>query len=169
MFNPPFEIVNPPFEIVAPVEVQKPAEEPREDDYVVVFTAKWCNLCQASKVPEELRRKGYRVLIVDVDEEPNEKLKYNVVSLPSYAVIQGRKKVQLGSTLRGVHSTDAIIKYAENFVYTRKNDSHRDRQTLIKHLVRDHGFSESELSNLTASQLDVLHERDHDRKQSKDP
>jgi hypothetical protein len=159
---PPFVIVNPPFEIVAP-------KEERTDDYVLVFTAKWCGYCQRSTTAADLRKLGYRVTVVDIDEHPEWKNKYNVTGLPSYAVIDGKTTEQLGSTLRGVHATDAIVKYAESFIYISKEGSHVNRASLLKHLMKDHNFSEGDLKNLTASQLDQLHERDHDAREAKGP
>jgi flavin-dependent dehydrogenase len=162
-----FVIVNPPFEIVQPAEPV--AEAPREDDYIIVFTARWCGICRRSTTAADLKKLGYRVLIVDVDDEPNEKVKFGVTSLPAYAVIDGKKRTQLGSTLTGLRSASMIDTYASSFIYISKEGSHVNRASLVKHLVKEHNFSEADLKNLTASQLDILHERDHDAQEAKGP
>jgi hypothetical protein len=164
--SPPFEFAHPLFEMAHELPQSPPAKVPEpEDDYIVMFTAPWCGLCQTTTTPAELTKLGYRVQKINVDENLDAKRRYNVTGLPSYAVIHGRKQVQLGRTIRGVTQTATIVKYAESFVYTSKSGSHLNQASLVRHLTKDHGFSEAELKHLTASQLDVLHDRDHDRKQ----
>lgn len=152
-----FVIVNPPFEMVAPEKVQEP-----DDDFVYFFTAPWCGLCKTTKTPGELRALGYRCIEIDQSKNPEIVEEFNVTGFPSFAIVDGRTKKQLGSTLKGSHTTQSVVRLAESFIYISKTGSHVNRSSLINHLVRDHGFKQADLEKKTASQLDRLHVNAHE-------
>lgn len=58
-------------------------------DYVVEFTATWCGPCQKVKpIVEQLRREGYDIRPVDIDERPDLKAAYGVKVVPTFVYVR---------------------------------------------------------------------------------
>ena len=54
---------------------------------VKYFSATWCGPCKAFKpIMQEVANEGYSVEFIDVDQEQNKAVKYNVRSVPTTAV-----------------------------------------------------------------------------------
>ena len=54
---------------------------------VKYFSATWCGPCKAFKpIMQEVANEGYSVEFIDVDQEQNKAVKYNVRSVPTTVV-----------------------------------------------------------------------------------
>jgi len=54
---------------------------------VKYFSATWCGPCKAFKpIMQEVANEGYTVEFIDVDQEQNKAVKYNVRSVPTTVV-----------------------------------------------------------------------------------
>ena len=54
---------------------------------VKYFSATWCGPCKACKpIMQEVANEGYSVEFIDVDQEQNKAVKYNVRSVPTTVV-----------------------------------------------------------------------------------
>ena len=65
------------------------------------FTATWCGPCQKmSPLISRLKREGYPIKKVDVDQEPDLAKRFNVTSIPAFVlVVEGREVARsVGST-----------------------------------------------------------------------
>ncbi|WP_456472296.1 thioredoxin family protein [Methanocaldococcus sp.] len=69
-------------------------EFPNVKNGIVVFSAEWCHYCKALKpYLEELKAKGYNVIIIDVDKNRDLAEKYNIRGVPTIFYIKDGKVI----------------------------------------------------------------------------
>lgn len=93
-----------------PASMVEAAKKPKNDVVVLAFGAKWCGPCHKMKPTlDKIERKGYTVVHVDVATVKGKQLakKYNVTSLPTCVVLDGRGHEQ-GRT-EGVVSEGVLL------------------------------------------------------------
>lgn len=78
---------------------------------LVQFFADWCGPCQAMKpivaeIEKELKGK-IKVERVNVDQNPAEAQKFNVMSIPTFLI---KKNGEVAEQLTGMQTKDALIK-----------------------------------------------------------
>lgn len=74
------------------------------------FKAVWCGPCRVMEpIIEELKKEldGVEIVVIDVDEKPEEASKYGVMSIPTYIVLKDEKEV--GRKI-GVISKEELLK-----------------------------------------------------------
>lgn len=75
------------------------------------FKAVWCGPCRVMEpIIEELKKEldgKVEVVVIDVDEKPEEASKYGVMSIPTYIVLKDEKEV--GRKI-GVTSKEDLLK-----------------------------------------------------------
>lgn len=143
-------------------------------DYVVVFTTARCSPCQAMKlkvIPELKRRKVHVVLI----EDPSIAAQYGVTQFPVVMVARNGRQKKRWSGFVSTESLMQVIQTAkpqvqippqtgfyDSTIYDGvPGSSHRDRQSLIQHLVREHAQISAQLNGLSDSALNELHNKMH--------
>lgn len=143
-------------------------------DYVVVFTTAGCSPCQRMKatvIPELKRRKVQVVLI----EDQAIAAQYGVTQFPVVMVARNGKQRKRWSGFVSTSSLLQVIQTQETSPQEQPNtgfydstiydgqpgSSHRDRQSLIQHLVREHAQISAQLNGLSDSALNELHNKMH--------
>lgn len=150
-------------------------ESARSDqDYVVVFTTQGCPPCMQMKsltIPE-LKRRKVQVLLI---EDSAVAAQYGVTSFPVVMVARNGKQKKRWS---GFVSTDLLLQviqtpepqaqippqtgFYDSTIYDgQPGSSHRDRQSLIDHLVKEHAQNSVKLNGLSDSALNDLHNQFH--------
>jgi len=146
----------------------------RDQDYVVVFTTQGCPPCVAMKsltIPELKRRKVHVVLI----EDSAVAAQYGVTQFPVVMVARNGKQKKRWS---GFVSTESLLQviqtpepqaqippqtgFYDSTIYDgQPGSSHRDRQSLIDHLVKEHAQNSVKLNGLSDAALNDLHNQFH--------
>lgn len=146
-----------------------------DQDYVVVFSTHGCSPCMAMKsrtIPELKRRKVHVVLI----EDSAVAAQYGVTQFPVVMVARNGKQKKRWS---GFVSADFLMQqmtqtpgpqeqstpksgFYDSTIYDGvPGSSHRDRQSLIQHLVREHAQISAQLNGLSDAALNDLHNQFH--------
>jgi len=146
----------------------------RDQDYVVVFTTQGCPPCMQMKsltIPELKRRKVHVVLI----EDSAVAAQYGVTQFPVVMVARDGKQKKRWS---GFVSTESLLQviqtpepqvqippqtgFYDSTIYDgQPGSSHRDRQSLIDHLVSEHAQNSAQLNGLSDVALNDLHNQFH--------
>ena len=85
---------------------------PSKKLFLVYFSAKWCGPCKfqgpiIDEMASEYANKNVQIAKVDVDENPNTSMKYNILSIPNFIFFQNGKPIK---QIIGFHDKDALRK-----------------------------------------------------------
>lgn len=80
--------------------------------HFVLFSASWCSPCQNMKrdIQSTNILAGYNVYIIDVDEYPQLKAKYNIESMPTYILFNNGKMVKRKTGYRSIQDLQNFLR-----------------------------------------------------------
>lgn len=88
--------------------------------HVLYFTAEWCNPCKRVRpIVEELNRDNeYKFRIIDVDSEMELAKKFEVLSIPTFIVINDNVEIKRTTGAQTKEQLEELLKYEK----TTKDD-----------------------------------------------
>lgn len=169
--------------------VAEPVKQSRR--YLAAFTASWCRPCQTWKanVLPQVQAAGHHVMMIDMDAASSRVYKKKIDRVPAFVVCDWEtgnwltepvfggidsatvKRLLVGPSekpkqvVSAVSTGPKLAPPVSSLYNGRIGSSHRDRSTLISHLLNDsiHAGrrSRATLDAMTDSELDALHNQDH--------
>jgi len=147
---------------------------PKNQDYVVVFTTRGCSPCirmHEGPIPE-LRRRN--VVVLEITDSAVA-AQYGVTSFPVVMVARNGKQKKRWSGFVSTATLMQVIQapepqaqippqtgFYDSTIYDgQPGSSHRDRQSLINHLVSEHAQNSAQLNGLSDAALNDLHNQFH--------
>jgi len=146
---------------------------PKNQDYVVVFTTRGCSPCirmHEGPIPE-LRRRN--VVVLEITDSAVA-AQYGVTSFPVVMVARNGKQKKRWSGFVSTATLMQVIQtpepqsqtpqtgFYDSTIYDgQPGSSHRDRQSLIDHLVSEHAQTSAQLNGLSDAALNDLHNQFH--------
>ena len=122
------------------VQTEKPATPiHRTDNYVVMFSAKWCGQCHTAEANEvvTLRNQGVRVRVIDITEETEWASKAS--KFPTWWICDGETQTRIGDPIVGRVQVSTIVEKVRSRTVTKqKPNGDVETKTSIKHVPMSH-------------------------------
>ena len=126
---------------VQTVETKPAAPVParRKQDYVVMFSAKWCGPCQTAKLNEvvQIKSQGIPVRVIDITEETEWASKAS--RLPTWWICDGETQTRIGDPIVGRVQASMIVEKLRSRTVTRqKANGDVETKTSVKSVPISH-------------------------------